>query len=847
MSKRLREKLELLLKKKIKIKKLSHKKTNSNNEDDKILDSSNNYDIEYNELVKELIDIKELNELQLVNLKEEELNVEEKQFLTKMQNQIQKYSCPISNDLMTIPVILESGKSFQKENIEEWLKINNTCPITRKKIKSSFTVNYDLKSIIDDFINIKFLPKMLIYLNKWLDEKRALNCCKEWIDRCLGYEILKFNFELKCLKFKLNLIYFKITKKFEDLENLFILLKELNNEKVIIENLIEIRMCFFIFKKYNKKVLNQLQLEKLQEILIWIIISILEINLKLNSNEIIKDLKIVISNLSYLDALPKEEQNTITFILDTIRDLKINKKEILFYLFFNSNKIFKNYVLQNKKDFIISTIEWIISLQNIYQNISRNESNNYITILKECLQNIDLSTLNFDFLEQLQSFFEESNLIDIFNEENTTCCFLLSQQEEKEEHCKDDEFYLFNNFKNTKYLKKLTIEKLKLLLNKFIKQNNFEKSFQIYHILTKKEILSPSNCNYLTATTMIDNPLIQLLIKSNITKELQINKVLNDLKQLKKETNNLKLNSILSNICIQSNDSLLLSDLQKQWEDCHFQNIKTYRQLSIDNEFILNENNNLNFQSEIFKLFGFEWKVLFNHNNNSTKGKLLLRLENMFNEETKKLASQVHVQLFFVNLKYEFKSFTTLDIKYDKVANFGVSVKKKYYNSTRSNNREFIVGIKLINVSYAPWQSLWNNDFQKEITIETKLHESQIKNGMSFYSENFEVFGFIWKIRFYPKGKTGKEMSIYLTLMSSRSGDTDYEYTTKLIKVYFFVADMNFSLESRRLLTLEYEGAVSLGTSRLDVRCFKPVSHGVYKMNIGLRLINVEELYEREM
>ncbi|CAF1337093.1 unnamed protein product [Didymodactylos carnosus] len=63
------------------------------------------------------------------------------------------FYCPITQDLMTIPVILiEDGRSYEKYALQSWLDHHNTSPMTNNVLKNrKFIINYNLKNAIEDF------------------------------------------------------------------------------------------------------------------------------------------------------------------------------------------------------------------------------------------------------------------------------------------------------------------------------------------------------------------------------------------------------------------------------------------------------------------------------------------------------------------------------------------------------------------------------------------------------------------------------------------------------------------------------------------------------------------------
>lgn len=63
----------------------------------------------------------------------------------------ENYCCPITQDIMTDPVIIKSGHTFERKNITDWVSGKKTCPITRESINSDDLIipNRALKNEID--------------------------------------------------------------------------------------------------------------------------------------------------------------------------------------------------------------------------------------------------------------------------------------------------------------------------------------------------------------------------------------------------------------------------------------------------------------------------------------------------------------------------------------------------------------------------------------------------------------------------------------------------------------------------------------------------------------------------
>eukprot|EP00250_Pteridium_aquilinum_P028614 c37484_g1_i1 orf=84-1439(+) len=64
------------------------------------------------------------------------------------------FLCPISLDLMSEPVILQSGHTYDRKSIKRWFdKGHNTCPITMKKLSDlTLTPNHMLHRLINDWL-----------------------------------------------------------------------------------------------------------------------------------------------------------------------------------------------------------------------------------------------------------------------------------------------------------------------------------------------------------------------------------------------------------------------------------------------------------------------------------------------------------------------------------------------------------------------------------------------------------------------------------------------------------------------------------------------------------------------
>ncbi|KAJ7961626.1 RING-type E3 ubiquitin transferase [Quillaja saponaria] len=70
----------------------------------------------------------------------------------------EEFRCPLSKELMTDPVILSSGQTYDRPYIQEWLEAGNrTCPLTQKVLSSQaiLTPNHILREMIAQWCKTK--------------------------------------------------------------------------------------------------------------------------------------------------------------------------------------------------------------------------------------------------------------------------------------------------------------------------------------------------------------------------------------------------------------------------------------------------------------------------------------------------------------------------------------------------------------------------------------------------------------------------------------------------------------------------------------------------------------------
>jgi Mg-chelatase subunit ChlD len=69
-----------------------------------------------------------------------------------MSNLPENFICPITQQIMTDPVMCEDGISYERTAIMRWLETNNTSPVTRATISQNIIPNIALRNTIQDYM-----------------------------------------------------------------------------------------------------------------------------------------------------------------------------------------------------------------------------------------------------------------------------------------------------------------------------------------------------------------------------------------------------------------------------------------------------------------------------------------------------------------------------------------------------------------------------------------------------------------------------------------------------------------------------------------------------------------------
>jgi len=59
--------------------------------------------------------------------------------------------CPLTQERFKHPVLADDGHVYEKEAIEQWLKLHSSSPITRESIGKNLKEVYSLKDLRDSY------------------------------------------------------------------------------------------------------------------------------------------------------------------------------------------------------------------------------------------------------------------------------------------------------------------------------------------------------------------------------------------------------------------------------------------------------------------------------------------------------------------------------------------------------------------------------------------------------------------------------------------------------------------------------------------------------------------------
>lgn len=139
-----------------------------------------------------------------------------------MENIFDNLKCPISQQIFYDPVICSDGHTYEKDLIINWIKINNTSPLTRE---SNFKIinfnNILLKNIIKSFLNqypeykedqYKIIEEITRNNIKFLTDKELIDKIKYNYNSFNNFETLKYIIHYRRYNVLKELLKFPIDK-----------------------------------------------------------------------------------------------------------------------------------------------------------------------------------------------------------------------------------------------------------------------------------------------------------------------------------------------------------------------------------------------------------------------------------------------------------------------------------------------------------------------------------------------------------------------------------------------------------------------------------------------------------
>ncbi|KAL9653621.1 hypothetical protein ABK040_000538 [Willaertia magna] len=346
---------------------------------------------------------------------------EVEQQISKWKNKLKTFICPISQQLMTDPVMIpETGQTYDRKLIEQWLQRQNTCPTTGIKLKSKLlTPNYFAKSAINENIE-KFIKKVIKNIKMWCSDVNLIDICSELVEESL--DLIKNNVNFKIYQKELCELKFNI------------LLNELNEDKLfdnymkIANDLTDLEFKLIKLKELKNKLKSDKYLQKYYYELLSLLIELKNVDNnflketftkycklnKLNNNLIEKVLYYIKTDevkLDFLIILFNESDYNRNNLLQKLLNINIEKNKNKFIPFFK--KLFKEINLNNID--LHNLVEFIKNYKNDLQN-------ELIIIYKELYKkgnNIkyleaiyDLNNKNKDIENQLLNEYLKLNLMD---------------------------------------------------------------------------------------------------------------------------------------------------------------------------------------------------------------------------------------------------------------------------------------------------------------------------------------------------------------------------------------------------------------------------------------------------
>ncbi|KAL9641487.1 hypothetical protein ABK040_013412 [Willaertia magna] len=480
--------------------------------------------------------------------------------IEEWRKKLDKFICPISQQIMINPVIIETGQTYERKSIEEWFKLKNTCPSTGLQVKSkTLTNNYVLKTTIQEKI-IKFIKKVIDNVKIWLDNENLITICHEVTNESL--ELIKNNND--CKEFRNELINLQC--------DLFV--QQLTNKAA---------------KKLEKNYIFQFGYTEEDEIL----------NKYLNKIKDLNDINLQIFQIQKIENKIPNSYSKSTYYAEYLRlliKLPNCNDNLLKEIFAQYNKLNSFTFMLNEE--VLSKVQYKNNYFDYLVILNTNERY-YKNSLLEKLMGIKYNEkLKLKFISFFKNLFKKVNLqkdinlikvlnyIDEFNELNDEKIIIYKQ--------------LYSNTNDIKYLEKIYN----------LNENDKQIENQLLNEYLKLNSLDNQNAELKNIVNTLQNTLQQQHSKINYLEQ--------DLNNTKKENQELRNNYEELQLSVSNNETdftTKINDLHEIVNEYQILRNLTIKYPEYSNEFVktiqiiapLNVKKGIRYKSGNFKVFDLQW------------------------------------------------------------------------------------------------------------------------------------------------------------------------------------------------------------------------------------------------
>ncbi|ARF10492.1 U-box domain protein [Hokovirus HKV1] len=282
---------------------------------------------------------------------------------------LEELKCPITRSLFLNPVLANDNIIYEKEAIENWLKINTTSPITRKSITNKLTEVKNIKNIITNLIkqNPSLVNEQYYSIkNHEIYKNEFISSIQENINN-----VIKYN------NFNINSIIEDCLEYLKDIEHVTYIFTNLSKNVKINENNLK-KLAEFTNTFSNKNIIFDTKLLLQNDH----IVNINEINkfiIEKDFNKLFNYKNYILNELNdknILNSLANASDKHILYILDNAININSDFIKNLMELCSINNInlciiILTNYTSKKNIEFILNNYK-LFTLQDFEKIINKN-------------------------------------------------------------------------------------------------------------------------------------------------------------------------------------------------------------------------------------------------------------------------------------------------------------------------------------------------------------------------------------------------------------------------------------------------------------------------------------------